>query len=482
MAIYYHGIRVLEEETKLVTPVKGTAGLQIIFGTAPVHLSKDPYNTANQLFQCNSFHECVEYLGYSDDFENYTLCESMDINFRLFQVSPIILCNVLDPTKHKKENEVQTCAVSNKTAYVKIGGILLDSLVVKSGEVTLTQDTDYVASFDTKGYVNIALLDSAKSENIASLQINSTSIDPSMVTYEDIIGGYDVATGEEKGIELIRKVYPKFGSVPGLILAPKWSKNPNVAGILAAKSEGINGVFRCENIIDIDTNVVKKYTGCKEYKEKNALTDKHSILLWPMIQVRDKKYHFSSVYGALVAYVDATNGDVPNLSPSNKLLEVSGTVLEDGTEINLDQTQAQVLNGEGIVTAINHGGWRTWGNNTACYPENKDVKDRWICCRRFFSWYGNSFILSFQKNVDDPANYRLIEMICDSENIRGNSYAAQGKCAGARIEFQKQDNPIEEILNGKIQFRQYLAPYTPAEHIVNVLEFDPNMLKEALGG
>ena len=78
--------------------------------------------------------------------------------------------------------------------------------------------------------------------------------------------------------------------------------------------------------------------------------------------------------------------------------------------------------------------------------------------------------------------FRSIESICDAENIRGNSYAAQGKCAGARITFSEEENPITDILNGKILFRQYLAPFPPAEDILNILEFDPTMLEAALGG
>ena len=58
----------------------------------------------------------------------------------------------------------------------------------------------------------------------------------------------------------------------------------------------------------------------------------------------------------------------------------------------------------------------------------------------------------------------------------------QGKCAGARMVYVQEDNPEEDILNGKVQFRQYLAPYTPAEDILNVLEFDPSMLAAALSG
>ena len=86
------------------------------------------------------------------------------------------------------------------------------------------------------------------------------------------------------------------------------------------------------------------------------------------------------------------------------------------------------------------------------------------------------------QKVDDPANYRLIESIVDSENIRGNGYVSQGKCAGARIEFNMDDNPVTDLLNGKLQFKQYLAPYVPAEDILNVLEYDPDMIVAALSG
>lgn len=30
---------------------------------------------------CSSYAEAVEHFGYSDDFENYTLCEAIDTHF-----------------------------------------------------------------------------------------------------------------------------------------------------------------------------------------------------------------------------------------------------------------------------------------------------------------------------------------------------------------------------------------------------------------
>ena len=251
---------------------------------------------------------------------------------------------------------------------------------------------------------------------------------------------------------------------------------------MAAKCEEINGVFSCECVLDIDSAEVKKYTDCKEWKDGNGYVNKHAVVLWPQVKIGTKQYAYSAIFAALTAYTDAGNDDVPNLSPSNKLIGLTGTVLDDGTEVTLDQTQANLLNGQGIITAININGWRSWGNNTSIYPASTDPKDRWFCCRRFFSWWGNSFILTYKQKVDEPGNYRLIESIVDSENIRGNSYVSQGKCAGARIEFSEDENPVTDILNGKIQFHQYLAPYVPAEDILNILEFDPDMLSAALNG
>ena len=508
---YNHGVRVKEQATSLVTPVTGTAGLQVIIGTAPVNLAADPYKATNVPMIAYSFKEAVEQIGYSDDFKNYTICQSVDACFRVLNIAPIILINVLDPKKHKKANEEQIVNVEKMQATVKVEGILADTAEVKANETVLAAGTDYITTFDDDGYLVITLTAGGKGASAKTLTVNSTSIDPTAVTESDIIGGYNASTGAETGMELIRHIYPKFSMTPGLLLAPGWTQKPNVGIALAAKCEEINGVFTCECILDIDTAEATKYTDCNDWKNKNGYTNKHAALLWPQVKVGTKQYAYSAIFGALTAYTDASNDDVPNLSPSNKLIGITGLCLEDGTEVTLDQPQANLspsnkligitglcledgtevtldqpqanlLNGQGIITAINDSGWKSWGNNTACYPSNTDPKDRWFCCRRFFSWWGNSFILTYKKKVDEPGNYRLIESIVDSENIRGNAYVSQGKCAGARIEFSEDENPVTDILNGKIQFHQYLAPYVPAEDILNVLEFDPDMLSAALNG
>jgi phage tail sheath protein FI len=481
---YNHGVRVQENPTSLPAPRVSVSALQVVFGTAPINLVSDPGAAVNKLMLVHDMDEAKEKLGYSDDFTNYTLCQSMDACFRIFKISPVIFCNVLDPVVHKKSVVDATYPVKDLQAIVNIKGLLLNSLVVKNETVTLMNGEDYLTSFDDDGYAVITLLSTGQAAAAVSLNVSGDKIDPSMVDSADIIGGLDTETGKETGLELVRQVYPRFNLVPRLLLAPGWSHDPLVGAAIAAKTKNINGVFSCENILDIDCTATgaTKYTDVATEKETAGYINENSIVLWPQLKIGSKHYAYSAIYAAMVGDTDADNDDIPNLSPSNKLLKVDGAVLADGTEVMLDVQQANVLNASGIVTAINAGGWKAWGNNTACYPINTDPKDRWIACRRFFTWWSIEFILTYFEKVDNPANFRLIEAICDAENIRGNSLVSQGRCAGARIEFNAKDNQIGDILNGKIQFKQYLAPYTPAEDILNVIEFDPTMIMAALGG
>ena len=73
-----------------------------------------------------------------------------------------------------------------------------------------------------------------------------------------------------------------------------------------------------------------------------------------------------------------------------------------------------------------------------------------------------------------------IEAIVDSENVRGNGYVAMGVAARDEIVYNEDENPVTDLMNGKITFHQYMTPYTPAEDIEDIIEFDPDALVSAL--
>ncbi len=479
---YYHGVRVQEEGTEITSQVTVTSGLQVVIGTAPVNLADEPEASVNIPILCRTMQEAKEKLGYSEDFEAYTLCQSMYASFSVFAVTPVVFINVLDPAKHRKENAEKDYAVIDRQAKVEdVKGILKSSVIVKVEETVLAEDEDYLLSFDSTGNLIITLI-SEKTEGKTSLKVSSVSIDPSMVTEEDIIGGYDVTTGKESGLETIRQVYPRTGMTMGLLMAPGWSHKPEVGNAMIAKCGSVNGVFSTECLLDLTTESAKLYTDVPQAKEESGYQDEHAIVLWPKVRKNGRQMYYSAVYGAMTAYTDADNDNVPCLSPSNHLVNVDAAVTEDGTEVFMDREQANTLNAQGIVTLVNEGGWKSWGNNTSAYPDATEEKSRWICCRRMFTWIANSLITTYHDRVDSMANFRLIESICDSENIRLNSYVAAGKMAGGKIEYNEEENSVENILNGQIIFRIYIAAFTPAEDILFILKFDPELLEENLSG
>lgn len=486
---YQHGVRVLEQPTGVVAPILGTAGLQVVFGTAPINLAKNPTAVTNKPVIAYSWAEAVEQLGYSDDWESYTLCQSMYASFKLFGVAPVIFVNVLDPSTHKTAVSTPAAvAISSMQGIIKasgdpVPGILLSSVKVKAAADSPTElvlGTDYDLAFDDNGYTVITTLVGGSVASATSVYVTYTKLNPSDVDAADIVGS--VSGNTETGLEVLRQIYPKFGMTPGLILAPGWSQDADVGAALAAKCEEINGYFRCEGFVDIDSSPsgCTVYSNVKTAKESAAISSPHIMALWPCMKSGSKQFWASAIWGALMQYTDAQNDDVPSLSPSNKSIPITATVLKSGDEVLLDQTQGNSINAAGVSTAININGFKAWGNNSAAYPSTTDPKDRWFCCRRFFSWWGNSFMLTYAQKVDDPTNARLVESVVDSENIRGNAYVSAGKCAAARIEYNEAENPQTDILNGKVTFHQHLAPWVPAEDIVDILEFDPDALQSAL--
>ena len=476
-----HGVFIIENSTALTVPITGYSAVQVVIGTAPVNMLDDPSGAVNVPIMATRASEAMEKLGYCTDFSSYTLCQSMYVTSNIYQVAPVIYINVLDPTKHKKALEKTEAKVDALRAVIGMTGILREGLSVSAGETALTLSEDYTVSYDVDGHLAISLVAGGKGAGAEAISVTGHILDPDAVTKEDIIGAYDPETGKETGMELIRHVYPKFGIIPSLALAPGYSQIPEVGIALAAKMANINGVFKGIAVLDLDTEKAKKYTDCRAVKEDSGFTSEFCYPLWPCFRAGGFILAASAVVGALISYEDASNDDVPYIYPSNKVMGITGICLADGTEIIMDQDQAGAVNESGVTTAFNANGWRLWGNYTGAYPANLDAKDMWIATRRMFNWQGNTFIQTYLSKVDDPMNRILVESIVDSENIRCAAFAPD-KWAGASIEYTAEDNPDTDILAGKITFRQHIAPYTPAQEIVNILNYDVSMLRTVLTG
>ena len=495
---FYHGVKTRELATSLIAPVQIESGLPVIVGTAPLHLAtaEDAAENCNKAKLIYTYSEAVEQFGYSEDWDKYTLCEFIYSQFALYGMSPCVLINVLDTTKHSEKITAREYTITdgeiNLGKDILMSGFEAASLDVDDdfgddddteSKIVYKLDIDYSLGYDDDGDLILNAISGGALTGKTRAFLTYTKIKPELVSANDIIGGIDSVTGDKKGLELVSEVFPKFRLVPGFIAAPKWSEKPAVAAVMRAKCENINGIFTAMSVVDIpsDSNGADVYTKAAEWKNTNNYMSEFQIACWPLIKLDDKVFHLSTQLIGLMNSVDNTNGDIPFESPSNKLLQMNACVNAAGKEIFLGKDQADLLNSQGIVTALNfYGGWRAWGNRTATYPTNTDPKDDFIPIRRMFNWIRNEFTLTFWQNVDKPITNRLIHTIIDTFNIRLNGLRAIEAIAGGRIEFLSSENPLIKLMDGALVFHIYYTPPSPAENIEGIFEYDPEYLESIL--
>lgn len=105
----------------------------------------------------------------------------------------------------------------------------------------------------------------------------------------------------------------------------------------------------------------------------------------------------------------------------------------------------------GSVTVIHDSGLKSWGNNCACYPEVTDMKERWIACRRMFTYVANYFILNYLSELDEPMNKNKIDDIVNSFNIWGNSLVSRGMCGRSAGRIQSPGQHLQRSVKWKAE-------------------------------
>jgi uncharacterized protein len=480
VATYKHGVTWRDVPTSIVSPITADSGIPVAVGVAPIFLSDSPapLNVPRIYY---TFEEAVAEMGFSYAFHTYPLCEVMYDYFVLFNVGPIILINPFDPNAFPG-TPVTDSPHQFTTDSISIGPDIMQSTVLvkdSAGAITYVKDTDYVLSFDASGNLIVTRMPTAVGGAIpanAQVLISYTPTDASTVTKDLIIGGVDPVTGKGTGIQAIDDVFPSLSVIPGILLTPGWAQVPEVANVLASKADNINGCFRCTAYVDVDSEAVLKPMDVNAWKNTNNYVDHRLIVCWPRVAIDDRTSWLSTQAAALTEWVDQSNDDIPVESPSNKNLKMNKTIagpIDAPVDIFFGKGSADMLNGQGIVTAINWiGGWKLWGNNTSTYPSTSDPKDRWISVRRMTDWLGNTIVLTVYQFVDKPGNRRLIDAVIDSLNIWLNSLVSSGDSLGARVEFRQDENSDTELLSGHYTFHVYEAFPTPAEWIEFLIEFD----------
>jgi len=466
-----HGVYTQEAPTKVATPAVAASGIPFVIGIAPIQAAVSPAAIGAPVL-CFGWDEATEKLGYSDDWAKYTLCEFMYSHFKLFGMSPVIFCNLLDPKTAKTAVAADDFNVADHKVVLPIGAINDSALVVKNGAAACVADEDYIVYYNGEDCV-VELLSGGTNYAATTLSIAYNAVDTTAVTANDVA----------IGIEAIEACMSRVGMVPDIICAPGFSNDAAVAAVMATKAAAINGLFGAKALVDI---VAPDYSTVIQTKNDGNYTDLNQILCWPRVRLGDKVFHLSTQLAGVMASVDSGNNGTPYESPSNKSLKCDSAVVVNGAEfeeVYLSHSQANYLNEGGIVTALNFvGGWKVWGNYTACYPVNTDVKDYFIPISRMFDWVAKTLVNTFWSRVDNPMNSRLVGTIIDTCNIWLNGLTGAGYILGGRAEFLDSENPMTSLMAGIVKVHIYLTPPSPAQEIDFLLEYDVSYVSAAFGG
>lgn len=472
MADVTHGVSTGKKTTSVSTPVTAASGIHFVVGAAPVQMVN---GKVNEVIMAQSYTEAVRQLGYSDNWEKYGICEEIYSAFQLYRISPVFFVNVLDPRKHKT-------AVPKKSMMPEDNQILLPLEAIADTIKITDQEAgkDFDAFYNENNCVIEFLGETRQTE---AVEVEYSEVDPSQITKDDIIGGYSVATHTTTGLELIDSCFPIYTTVPDIILCPNWSHDPEVAAVMAAKAENINGLFEAVAILDVDTgeNGVKHYSEVPEWKKQKNFMKKTQIVCFPKVALGGKIFNLSTQLAGSMSATDNNEdlgGGTPCESASNKSLQADRMVTADGNEVVQDLQNANYLNENGVVTALNfYNGFVSWGNYTACYPANTDPADYFYNINRMFKWVARTVILSYWSYIDRKLTRRLIDAILQGINDWLNGLTADEKILGGRVEMNEEENTTTALMAGRVKFHVYLTPPSPLQQLEFVLEYDLSYLE-----
>ncbi len=244
---YLHGAYGTRTASQVQSAVAAEEAVLYV-GTAPINLIRGyaDADLVNMPIKISNLSNAYSTIGYSEDWDNYTLNEVVDYHFNntLGNIGPIYIINVLDPDTHRKSTQTtQSVSFTAGKATFTSTTIILDTFAIDDK----TEGTDYELSYDmATGTVTI---DStiADTQMTGSVTVAYYEIDSSAITYSDIVGSSTDVTG----LQAIKLLYNNLGVVCNMLAAPGWSDIPAVYSAMVTAAQKINGHWDAFVLADI---------------------------------------------------------------------------------------------------------------------------------------------------------------------------------------------------------------------------------------
>lgn len=454
---YKHGAYGVITDSK-VTDAQQADVVAAYIGTAPVNLIRGyaDANVINMPVKVANMSDARNKLGYSDDWEDFTLCEAFAQHFdnTIGNVGPIYVVNVLDPATHKAaEKTTKELSFSNQRAEFESTDIILDTFAIADKAEGVDYSLDYNFA---RGAVVVRLL--ADDAATTTLTCSFDTVDASAVKEADILGN-TTAEGEYTGLHALKLLYQYHNAVLNMLAAPGWSHNPAVYRAMVSIVQKLNGhwdgfVNADIPLVDAEGAAINTIEKAIAWKAANGYTSEFSKVYWPKVKDGSGRiFHLSTAGQATMLRVDLSRGGVPYESPSNKEIMATAQYFgADSKSRGFDQDTANGLNEKGITTACFWAGqWKLWGPHTAAYAYGGSMDARAIfdVNLRMLMHITNGFQLDHGTQIDSPLTPQDTDSILNFERQKLDELCGIGALIGTpTVEFLESENPVSDMVNG----------------------------------
>ena len=442
------------DEAHEATTSKGNYA-PVYVGALPVHTVAGGGANVNKPILLTDFASAVKAVGYTDDWENYDLCEALYTHFVLAENGPIVVINVFNPATKKKSKETTVQATANQAILGNMGNVILDSFVV-TGK---TRDVDYTLAYD---YVSerIILRGLRKGALEGSLSITYDEVTPGIEAV-DVIGDTD-NEGTNSGLYLIRHVYQETGKIPTRLLCPGFSHIPTVHEAMETVCNQIGGHFDVFMFSDLplqnDASEALKPSSVAAWKESKGYNRDNEKTHWPRwAGVDGRLYHLSVLDAANLQTLENAANELPYQTASNTAILISGKpYYGEGISLVLDEELVDETLGQyGITSAVYHGGkWVLWGSHCASYvPGNANALNLYESTLMMMYHLANDFQIRRADEIDKVVSVNRIQQIAAEEQANLDALVAVGALLYGKAYFVLNDSVKSDMLAGDFAMR-----------------------------
>jgi hypothetical protein len=338
----------------------------------------------------------------------------------------------------------------------------------------------------TLGYALDAIFDHGGTTciviNVFDPRVHNTNNtpDPTKVQASDIIGGVDSSTGQRKGLEIIEELYSRFGFTAKLILAPVFCESQSVMTAMISKAESKRALALIDAPVGMTVQQVINARGAGGQLNTSSY---RAVICYPHAKIYDTATNserlepLSQRLAGVIAKVDHEDGYW--FSPSNhEILGITGIERPITASVNDPNTEANILNENGILTVFNSfgTGYRIWGNRSAAWPAYTDPKN-FISVRRTADIIAESIEYATLQFLDKPITV-AIDGVLSMVNAFIRTMIGRGALVDGKCYFMKDKNPPDQLALGHLTFTYEIMPPTPAERITFEQVINIDLLKK----